>query len=170
VNRPFARAYFRAAARMVSAPWSIAVGGDFAYDGTSGKKPFATDVLNHYMNRVIKAGQCDERVVIRLNEVVSLVRNPQSLMSPAFALRRAPSSASGGPPRSSGLRRKRVFDHQHAVHDCPRARRLMSPTSRGLNRIGEPGPRRSGTTTAEQSSTATGLSRTAVAGRSVNCS
>lgn len=87
VNRPFARAYFKAAARIVSAPWSIAVGGDFAYDGTNGKKPFATDFLNHYMDRVIKAGQCDQRVVIRLNEVISLVRNPQSLMSPAFALR-----------------------------------------------------------------------------------
>lgn len=87
VNRPFARAYFRAAARIVSAPWSIAVGGDFAYDGTTGKKPFATDVINHYMDRVVRAGQCDQRVVIRLNEVISLVRNPQSLMSPGFALR-----------------------------------------------------------------------------------
>jgi 2-polyprenyl-6-methoxyphenol hydroxylase-like FAD-dependent oxidoreductase len=87
VNRPFARRYFRAVGGIVSKPWSIAVGGDFVYKGTSGKKPFATDVLNHYMDRVVKAGQCDERVVIRLNEVVSLVRNPQSLMSPGFVLR-----------------------------------------------------------------------------------
>jgi 2-polyprenyl-6-methoxyphenol hydroxylase-like FAD-dependent oxidoreductase len=87
VNRAFARAYFRAAGRIVSTPWSIAVGGDFAYEGTKGKKPFGTDLLNHYMDRIIKAGQCDDHVVIRLNEVVSLVRSPQSLISPAFALR-----------------------------------------------------------------------------------
>jgi 2-polyprenyl-6-methoxyphenol hydroxylase-like FAD-dependent oxidoreductase len=87
VSRPFARAYFRAAGRIVTTPWSIAVGGDFAYAGTSGHKPFGTDVLNHYMDRVIKAGQVDAHVVIRLNEVVSLVRNPQTLLSPGFALR-----------------------------------------------------------------------------------
>jgi hypothetical protein len=87
VNRAFGRAYFRAAGRIVSAPWSIAVGGDFAYRGTNGKKPLGTDLLNHYMDRVIKAGQCDDDVVIRMNEVVSLVRQPHSLMAPAFALR-----------------------------------------------------------------------------------
>jgi 2-polyprenyl-6-methoxyphenol hydroxylase-like FAD-dependent oxidoreductase len=103
VNRPFARAYFRAAARIVSTPWSIAVGGDFAYHGTRGKKPFATDLLNHYMDRVIKAGQRDEHVVIRLNEVLSLVRNPQSLISPAFALR--------------VLRTARQADRLAAAHD-----------------------------------------------------
>ena len=52
VNRSFARTYFRAASRIVSTPWSIAVGGDFAYAGTTGKKPFGTDLLNHYMDRV----------------------------------------------------------------------------------------------------------------------
>jgi 2-polyprenyl-6-methoxyphenol hydroxylase-like FAD-dependent oxidoreductase len=87
VDRRFARTYFRAAARIVHRPWSIAVGGDFAYEGTTGRKPFATDLLNHYMDRVTKAGQCDDHVVIRLNEVISLVRSPQSLLSPAFALR-----------------------------------------------------------------------------------
>jgi flavin-dependent dehydrogenase len=87
VDRSFARTYFRAAARTVSGPWSIAVGGDFAYPDTTGKKPFATDLLNRYMDRVVKAGQIDDDVVVRFNEVVSLVRSPQSLMSPAFALR-----------------------------------------------------------------------------------
>lgn len=87
VNRAFALTYFRAASRIVSTPWSIAVGGDFAYAGATGKKPFGTDLLNHYMDRVIKAGQCDDDVVIRVNEVIALVRSPQSLMSPAFVLR-----------------------------------------------------------------------------------
>jgi hypothetical protein len=121
VNRPFARTYFRAAARIVSVPWSIAVGGDFAYDGTNGKKPFATDVLNHYMDRVVKAGQCDERVVIRLNEVISLARKPQSLMSPAFALR--------------VLRTARQADRLvAAVSDVTEAPTLSTPSTTALER------------------------------------
>lgn len=87
VNQSFARRYFRSAGRIVNAPWSIAVGGDFAYPDTKGRKPVGTDLLNRYMDRVIAAGQTDDDVVIRFNEVVSLVRSPQSLMSAAFALR-----------------------------------------------------------------------------------
>lgn len=87
VDRAFARRYFRAASRIVDVPWSIAVGGDFAYPGTTGKKPFGTDVVNRYMDRVIRAGQCDDRVVIRFNEVAALVRSPQTLLAPSFVLR-----------------------------------------------------------------------------------
>jgi 2-polyprenyl-6-methoxyphenol hydroxylase-like FAD-dependent oxidoreductase len=87
VSRAFAKHYFRAAARIVSTPWSIAVGGDFAYPGTTGKKPLGTDILNRYMDRVVQAGQCDDRVVIRFNEVAALVRSPQALLAPSFVLR-----------------------------------------------------------------------------------
>ena len=82
-----AKQYFRDAARIVNIPWSIAVGGDFAYPDTKGKKPFGTDLLNRYMDRVIHAGQVDDDVVIRFNEVVSLVRSPQALLAPSFVLR-----------------------------------------------------------------------------------
>ena len=86
-SRAFAKQYFRAAARIVNIPWSIAVGGDFAYPDTKGKKPFGTDILNRYMDRVIQAGQIDDDVVIRFNEVVALVRSPQALLAPSFVLR-----------------------------------------------------------------------------------
>ena len=87
VDRAFARSYFRRVSRIVSVPWSIAVGGDFVYEGTTGKKPFGTDIVNRYMNQVVKAGQRDDQVVVRLNEVVALLRSPQTLMAPAFMLR-----------------------------------------------------------------------------------
>ncbi len=87
VSRAFAKRYFRAASRIVGVPWSMAVGGDFAYPDTRGKKPFGTDILNRYMDRVIRAGQIDDRVVIRFNEVAALVRSPQTLLAPAFVLR-----------------------------------------------------------------------------------
>jgi 2-polyprenyl-6-methoxyphenol hydroxylase-like FAD-dependent oxidoreductase len=87
VNRALAKQYFRAAARVVNTPWSIAVGGDFVYPETKGQKPFGTDLLNRYMDRVIRAGQYDDDVVIRFNEVVMLVRSPQALLAPSFVLR-----------------------------------------------------------------------------------
>jgi 2-polyprenyl-6-methoxyphenol hydroxylase-like FAD-dependent oxidoreductase len=87
LNRSFARAYFKAVARVVAAPWSIAVGGDFVYAGTTGKKPFAADLLNRYTDLVVLAGQRDDSVVLRFNEVVSMVRSPESLLAPLFMLR-----------------------------------------------------------------------------------
>jgi 2-polyprenyl-6-methoxyphenol hydroxylase-like FAD-dependent oxidoreductase len=86
-SRAFTKQYFRAAARIVNVPWSIAVGGDFAYPDTTGTRPFGTGVLNRYMDRVIQAGQVDDDVVIRFNEVVALVRTPQALLAPSFVLR-----------------------------------------------------------------------------------
>jgi 2-polyprenyl-6-methoxyphenol hydroxylase-like FAD-dependent oxidoreductase len=87
VDRRFARRYLKAAGKVVATPWSIAVGGDFAFDGTTGDKPFGTDLLNRYTRRVTIAGQHDDAVVLRFNEVVSMVRRPESLLAPLFVLR-----------------------------------------------------------------------------------
>jgi 2-polyprenyl-6-methoxyphenol hydroxylase-like FAD-dependent oxidoreductase len=87
VTRAFSRRYFKVASKTVAAPWSIAVGGDFVYEGTTGKKPPGTDVLNRYMDRVNVAAQHDDAVALRVNEVISLVRGPGSLLTPAFVLR-----------------------------------------------------------------------------------
>jgi 2-polyprenyl-6-methoxyphenol hydroxylase-like FAD-dependent oxidoreductase len=87
IDHSFTRRYFKAASRTVNTPWSIAVGGDFAYEDTKGKKPVGTDLLNRYVDRVIKAGQHDDEVVIRLNEALALVRSPNTLMAPTFMLR-----------------------------------------------------------------------------------
>jgi 2-polyprenyl-6-methoxyphenol hydroxylase-like FAD-dependent oxidoreductase len=98
VDRTFARRYFRAAGRSVTTPWSIAVGGDFVYDGTRGKKPPGTDLVNRYMERGNVAAQHDDRVSRRMTEVLAMVRRPESLMAPAFvgrvlwAARRGPST------------------------------------------------------------------------------
>lgn len=87
VDCRFARRYFRAAGRAVAAPWSMAVGGDFAYDGTTGKKPPGTDLLNRYAERINVAGQHDDAVALRFGEVAALVRRPESLLRPSFVLR-----------------------------------------------------------------------------------
>lgn len=87
LDRTFSRSYFKAVGRMVAAPWSIAVGGDFVYAGTKGKKPFGTDLFNRYTDKIVLAGQRDDFVVERFNEVISLVRPPESLFSPPFVAR-----------------------------------------------------------------------------------
>ncbi len=87
LDAAFSRRYFRGAAAAVAAPWSIAVGGDFVYPGTTGPKPPGTDLLNRYTDQVILAGQRDDAVVVRFNEVISLVRSPGALLSPAFIVR-----------------------------------------------------------------------------------
>jgi 2-polyprenyl-6-methoxyphenol hydroxylase-like FAD-dependent oxidoreductase len=100
VDRSFARGYFRDAGRTVATPWSMAVGGDFAYPGTTGRKPAGTDLVNRYMRHVTIAAQHDDAVLIRLNEVISLLRRPESLMTPAVVVRvwRAARRGPVGPP------------------------------------------------------------------------
>jgi 2-polyprenyl-6-methoxyphenol hydroxylase-like FAD-dependent oxidoreductase len=98
VDRRFARRYHRSVARVVAAPWSVAVGGDFAYPGTTGPKPAGTDLLNRYMRRVTIAAQHDDRTARRFNEVVAMVRRPESLLTPRFALRALRTSRQGPTP------------------------------------------------------------------------
>jgi 2-polyprenyl-6-methoxyphenol hydroxylase-like FAD-dependent oxidoreductase len=100
VDRAFARRYFKQVGRIVATPWSIAVGGDFAFDGTTGTKPFGTDLLNRYTRRVIVAGQHDDLAVLRFNEVAAMVRRPESLLAPWFIARVLWASRSTAQPNS----------------------------------------------------------------------
>ena len=101
IDRAFAHRYFRAAGRVVAVPWSIAVGGDFVYEGTTGRKPPGTDLLNRYMDRANVAAQHDDAVVLRLNEVIALVRRPETLMTPAFFFRVMRASRRGPVPAAA---------------------------------------------------------------------
>jgi 2-polyprenyl-6-methoxyphenol hydroxylase-like FAD-dependent oxidoreductase len=121
IDPSFTRRYFKAASRTVNTPWSIAVGGDFVYEGTKGKKPFGTDLVNRYMDRVIKAGQHDDAVVIRLNETLALLRSPQTLMAPTFMLR-VLRAASRGTPTSTPRQ------------DAPSATRIAQPVRHSPSR------------------------------------
>ena len=87
IDGAFARRYFRAVSRTVAVPWSIAVGADFLYDGTTGHKPPGTDLLNRYLERARIAAQHDDAVAIGMVEVFVLVRPPSALVRPGFVLR-----------------------------------------------------------------------------------
>ena len=100
----FARRYHKSLAAVVAAPWSVAVGGDFAYPGTTGPKPIGTDLVNRYIRRVTIAAQHDDRIARGFNEVVAMVRRPESLLAPAFVLRALRASSRGPVPLAARLR------------------------------------------------------------------
>jgi 2-polyprenyl-6-methoxyphenol hydroxylase-like FAD-dependent oxidoreductase len=87
IDRRFAHRYFRAARRVVDVAWSTAVGSDFAYPNTTGPKPRGTDLSNRYTDRVVVAAQRNDAVAVRFAEVVSMVRRPESLMTPPMLFR-----------------------------------------------------------------------------------
>ena len=107
IDRRFARRYHKSVSAVVAAPWSVAVGGDFAYADTTGSKPPGNDILNRYIRRVTIAAQHDDRTAVRFNEVVAMVRRPESLLTPRFALRALRASRQGpapaAPTRGLGL-------------------------------------------------------------------
>lgn len=81
------RRFHREAARIIDAPWRIAVGGDFGHPSTVGPKPLGTDQLNGYMQRVVRAAHASVPVARAFNRVLNLVDPPTSLLHPAVVVR-----------------------------------------------------------------------------------
>ena len=55
ISSDLPKRFHRKAARIIEAPWRIAVGGDFAHPATVGPRPAGTRQLNGYLQRVIRA-------------------------------------------------------------------------------------------------------------------
>jgi hypothetical protein len=81
------RDFYRRAGKVVTNPWTIAVGGDFAHPKTSGRKPPGTDLINRYIAKVQLATHVSPYVQTRMMEVQNLLAPPQSLMKPSTVLR-----------------------------------------------------------------------------------
>jgi len=79
--------FFKQVAKVVDRPWQLAVGEDFRYPETEGKKPPFTDILNAYVVRVHKATQHDPVVYRQFLRVMNLMDPPASLMSPRIMWR-----------------------------------------------------------------------------------
>ena len=86
VDARFVKAFYRGAARAITPAWQITTGADFALPGTVGPKAPGTDLLNRYMPHVFRASQVSEQVALRVIEVTSLMRPPQSLVTPRMLL------------------------------------------------------------------------------------
>jgi flavin-dependent dehydrogenase len=81
------RPFFQRAAKVVDTPWQLAVGEDFRYPETEGKKSIWTDRLNAYVLRVHKATHHDEDVYAQFLRVMNLIDPPASLLAPRILWR-----------------------------------------------------------------------------------
>ncbi|MFV2102332.1 FAD-dependent oxidoreductase [Micromonospora sp. LOL_024] len=79
--------FYRRAAKVIDVPWRIAAGADFADPRTSGARPLGTDLINRYIATVIRACHTSMPVTLRVLRVQNLLARPESLMTPAMAVR-----------------------------------------------------------------------------------
>ena len=79
--------FHRRAARVIDAPWAIAVGADFLHPQTVGPKPPATDLANRYTQRLVRATHTSLPLARTFNRVVNLVEPPVALARPSVVVR-----------------------------------------------------------------------------------
>lgn len=79
--------FFRRAAKVVDVPWQLAVGEDFRFPQTVGKRPAGVDQLNRYVAMVHRATLRDPEVTRAFLRVMNLLAPPASLLAPSVMLR-----------------------------------------------------------------------------------
>lgn len=82
-----ARAYYRAASKIVATPWQMATGGDFMYPETKGPKPLGVDLLNRYVKRVMLATHVSADAHRVMLDVQHLLAPPSAILRPATVIR-----------------------------------------------------------------------------------
>ena len=79
--------YFRRVARLINNPWQMAVGEDFRFPQTKGKKRIGTDLINAYMTKVHRVTHTDATVGKAFFRVLNMMEPPTSLMKLAIVWR-----------------------------------------------------------------------------------
>ncbi|MEO1286908.1 MAG: FAD-binding monooxygenase [Chloroflexota bacterium] len=81
------REFFAKQAKIIDLPWTLTVGEDFRYPETEGKKPFAIDLVNKYVEAVHRATHKDKVVYEQFLQVMNLLEPPTTLMRPSIVWR-----------------------------------------------------------------------------------
>jgi 2-polyprenyl-6-methoxyphenol hydroxylase-like FAD-dependent oxidoreductase len=84
---PPVRRWMREVARLVDAPWNMAVGADLALPAVEGRRSAGTRVMNAYMARLHAAAAEDTELAVAFARVAGLVDPPGRLLRPATVLR-----------------------------------------------------------------------------------
>ena len=87
--------FHRRSAKIIDAPWAIAVGADFLHPRTVGPKARGTDQANRYALRVVRASHTSVRLAKSFNLVLNLVAPTSSLARPSVMARVVAASVSG---------------------------------------------------------------------------
>lgn len=85
----------RNAARIIDAPWAIAVGADFLHPRTTGPKAPGTDLANRYTQRLVRATHRSLPLARTFNRVVNLVEPPTALARPSVVAKLGVAAVSG---------------------------------------------------------------------------
>jgi 2-polyprenyl-6-methoxyphenol hydroxylase-like FAD-dependent oxidoreductase len=79
--------FFKAAAKVVDAPWTMAVGGDLRYAEVAGARSGMVKFVNWYIGKLHIAAATDPEVARAFHRVANLLDAPPSLMQPSIAFR-----------------------------------------------------------------------------------
>ncbi len=79
--------YFRQVAKIVDMPWQTAVGEDFRFPETKGKKAVGTNFINTYMDHVHRATHHDAIIGATFLKVMNMIEPPTSLLRPRILWR-----------------------------------------------------------------------------------
>jgi 2-polyprenyl-6-methoxyphenol hydroxylase-like FAD-dependent oxidoreductase len=82
-----AKRFFRAAARIIAAPWSMGAGADFAFEGVTGDRPPGGALLKGYVARLNRAAGRDTEVARTRLLVTHLLAPASALLSPRILAR-----------------------------------------------------------------------------------
>ncbi len=81
------RSFFKQAAQVIDIPWQLAVGEDFRFPETEGKKAPGTDFINAYVTKVHQTTHHDPYVYGAFLKVMNLMAPPTSLFQPRIMWR-----------------------------------------------------------------------------------
>lgn len=79
--------FFARAAKVIDGPWQTAVGEDFRFPETQGKKAPGTNAINAYVAHVHRATHHDPVVGMAFLRVMNLIEPPTSLLHPRIVWR-----------------------------------------------------------------------------------
>lgn len=79
--------FFKQVAKAIDIPWQTAVGEDFRFPETEGKKAPGTNFINGYVARVHRVSHHDEVVCKAFLDVMNLLKPPTSLFHPQILWR-----------------------------------------------------------------------------------
>ena len=86
-NADIARCFYRAAAKVIDNPWSIAVGGDLKMPETTGRRTLDVKLINWYLRHLHRCGHEDPKVASAFIRVAQLLDPPTALMRPVIVAR-----------------------------------------------------------------------------------
>jgi 2-polyprenyl-6-methoxyphenol hydroxylase-like FAD-dependent oxidoreductase len=110
------RPYFKAASRVIDGPWTIAVGGDLAFQGVTGARPAGADIINWYLRHVHHAAASDQVVCRAFFDVANLLKPAGSLFRPSVILRVAREALFSRVSRPASAGRGRVVKAAPSLH------------------------------------------------------